>query len=269
MSRSRSRLWPVSLLLSLAPLASCAAHHAEHAHAAGHWGYDPDDGPSHWCDLDPANDACCHGREQSPIDIRTAQARSDSPPKLAFAYPPSTFSVANNGHTVQAKLEVDAARCGITLGGVAYELQQFHVHAPSEHTLNGKHSPLEIHLVHKSASGDLAVVGLLVEQGAANAELAKVWRLAPDHEGPGGVAVGVNLANVLPSSHVNFRYAGSLTTPPCSEHVHWIVMQTPITMSEDQIVKIEAMFAAPEFPDGNCRPVQPLGARTVELDSGS
>jgi carbonic anhydrase len=269
MSRFRSLLWPVSLLLSIAPLASCSSHKPAHAHAADHWGYDEGDGPAHWCGLDPANDACCHGREQSPIDIRSAQAHTDTPPKLEFAYPPSTFSVANNGHTVQAKLEVDAKRCGVTLGGVEYELQQFHVHAPSEHTINGKHSPLEIHFVHKSASGDLAVVGIFVEQGEANAELAKVWRLAPDQEGSGGVAVGVNLANVLPPSHVNFRYAGSLTTPPCSEHVRWIVMQTPITMSDDQIVKIESMFAAPEFPDGTCRPVQALGARTVELDAGS
>ncbi len=83
------------------------------------------------------------------------------------------------------------------------------------------------------------------------------------------VASGVDLAKVLPAKHENFRYAGSLTTPPCSEHVQWIVMDTPITMSAEQIAKIQKMFAAPEFPQGNARPVQPLGHRTVAIDPGS
>jgi carbonic anhydrase len=253
---------------SLALVAACASH-SSHAHAPGHWGYDKEDGPKDWCGLDPANTACCNGHEQSPIDIQTKQARAATPPKLVITYPSSTFTVLNNGHTVEAELEVDKARCGITLGGVDYDLKQFHVHTPSEHTINGKHSPLEVHLVHKSAAGDLAVIGLLVESGPANAELEKIWRIAPEHEGTGGVAVGVNLANVLPATRVTYRYAGSLTTPPCSEHVRWIVMQTPITMSEAQITKLEGLFAGAEFPEGNCRPVQPLGARTVELDSGS
>ncbi len=152
---------------------------------------------------------------------------------------------------------------------MGYDLQQFHIHTPSEHAIDGKHSPLEIHFVHKAADGSLAVVGLLVAPGAANAELEKVWRLAPAHAAEGGVAGGVDLAKVLPATLENFRYAGSLTTPPCSEHVQWIVMETPITMSAEQIARIQTMFAAPEFPHGNARPVQPLGHRRVVIDPGS
>jgi carbonic anhydrase len=250
--------------------AACAAHKSEvHSRAPGHWGYEGEDGPSHWCDLAPDNSECCHGKEQSPIDIHSAEAVADHPPALEFAYPQSTFTVVNNGHTVQATLEIAAPKVGVTLGGTFYALQQFHFHTPSEHEIDGRHSPIEMHLVHKSADGTLAVVGLLVESGSANGELQKIWRLAPAEEGNGGVAVGVNLANVLPASKANFRYAGSLTTPPCSEHVHWIVMQSPITMSEEQLKKFEAMFSGSEFPAGNCRPVQPIGSRKVELDTGS
>jgi carbonic anhydrase len=265
----RMRLHPrLALFLAAAFFASCAVHKSE-VRTGGHWGYEGNVDPSHWCDLDPANSACCTGKEQSPIDILTARATPSSVPKLELDYPSTTFSVVNNGHTVQANLEVGKDHCGLKLGGTAYDLVQFHMHAPSEHSIDGRHSPVEIHLVHKSADGALAVVGLLVDSGPANGELEKVWRLAPAEEGNGGVAVGVNLARVLPASHANYRYSGSLTTPPCSEHVQWIVMQGKITMSDEQLAKLEAMFSGDEFPEGNRRPVQPIGGRTVALDSGN
>jgi carbonic anhydrase len=269
MIRLRSLAQGSVIFAAVSIFSACSSHGAGHAHTPGHWGYESDDGPAHWCDLDPANSECCQGKEQSPIDIPTAKAVAAHPAKLVLTYPSSTFSVVNNGHTVQANLQIDKARCGITLAGVAYDLAQFHVHTPSEHMINGKHAPLEIHLVHRSSDGNLAVVGLLVQPGAANGELEKILRIAPEHEGEGGIAVGVNLDKVIPTSHANYRYPGSLTTPPCTEHVQWIVMQTPITMAEEQIDKIEALFTGAEFPEGNARPVQPLGARKVEIDSGS
>jgi carbonic anhydrase len=257
-----------ALLLGLW-IAACASHeNAASSAVHPHWGYERAAGPSNWCELEPDYSDCCAGKEQSPIDIRPAQAVADHPAKLEFAYPSSTFSVVNNGHTVQANLEIAAPKVGLTLGGTFYDLKQFHFHTPSEHEIDGRHAPVEMHLVHQSADGTLAVVGLMIESGDANGELQKIWRLAPATEGGGGVAVGVNLANVLPSSTAHYRYPGSLTTPPCSEHVHWIVMQSPITMSAAQIEKIEGMFRGREFPDGNCRPVQPTGNRTVEIDSG-
>ena len=250
-------------------LAGCSHQDPTHSDAAHHWGYAGAEGPAHWCDLDAANSACCKGEEQSPIDIVTAAAVADHPTRLEFVDPPSDFGVGNNGHTVQATLRPGAGKCSLTLDGATYELQQFHVHAPSEHTIDGKHAPLEVHFVHKAGDGTLAVVGVLVEAGSANTELEKVWRLAPAHQGEGGVAGGVDLAKILPATRLNFRYPGSLTTPPCSEHVRWIVMGTPITVSSEQIARIHAMFAGIEFPQGNARPVQPLGHRKVVLDPGT
>lgn len=267
MSRSSLSLRLVSALI----LAACSSNGgAEHTGAAAHhWGYGAEGGPAHWCDLDPGNAACCHGEEQSPIDIATSGAVNDHAPKLELVDPPSAFGVANNGHTVQATLQAGGGGCTLTLDGARYDLQQFHVHAPSEHAIDGKHSPLELHFVHKSKEGNLAVVGVLVEQGPANAEIEKVWRLAPAHAGEGGVASAIDLAKVLPGARVNFRYPGSLTTPPCSEHVQWIVMGTPITMSKEQIDRIQGMFGGAEFPHGNARPVQPIGHRRVVIDAGS
>jgi carbonic anhydrase len=256
--------------LAVGLLAACSSESKDvHAEGAHHWSYAAAGGPEHWCDLDPANSACCRGTEQSPIDIVTAGAIAGHAPSMVLTDPTTVFDVANNGHTVQASLRPGAAKCALSLDGERYELQQFHVHAPSEHTIDGKHAPLELHFVHKSAKGALAVVGVLVEPGEANEEIEKVWKLAPAHAGSGGIAAGVDLTNILPAARVNFRYPGSLTTPPCSERVQWIVMETPITMSEEQIAKIQGMFGGPEFPNGNARPVQPLGARAVVVDLGT
>jgi carbonic anhydrase len=263
-----SRLVAVAVLAG-AQLACSSNHEAAHAGAAHHWGYADAAGPEHWCDLDPANRGCADGKEQSPIDIVPASAVAEHSASLALHDAPSDFGVANNGHTVQATLRPGSGTCNLTLDGVGYDLQQFHVHTPSEHEIDGKHSPLELHFVHKAADGSLAVVGVMVERGAANAELEKVWKLAPPHAAEGGVAAAVDIAKILPATHVNFRYAGSLTTPPCSEKVQWIVMETPITMSAEQIARIQALFVAPEFPHGNARPVQPLGQRKVVIDPGS
>jgi carbonic anhydrase len=242
---------------------------SEHPSGHVHWGYATSTGPSLWCDLDAANSPCCEGHEQSPIDIKSSTASLGSLPSLGFTYPVGTYDVTNNGHTVQATFVADHERSGMTIGATFYPLQQFHLHTPSEHAIDGHHAPVELHFVHRSDAGNLAVIGVMVEPGAANAELEKIWKLAPADEGKGGTAHGVDVASVMPASHANFRYAGSLTTPPCSERVQWIVMQTPITMSDAQIQKLEAMFSGHKFPNGNARPVQPLGARTIEVDPGN
>jgi len=259
-------LFPVVFPGVFAALAACSSHHP--AHAAHHWSYAASEGPEHWCDLDPANTACCKGQEQSPIDVLTSAVVTGPVPKLELVEPPASFTVANNGHTLQATQEKGGGS-GIVLGGTKYTLQQFHVHAPSEHAIDGVRFPLELHFVHKSADGKLAVVGVLVQPGDSNAELQKVWKVAPAHAGEGGVAKDVDLAKVFPFEKTNFRYPGSLTTPPCSEHVQWILMQTPITISKDEIFRIEGMFAAPEFPHGNARPLQPLGSRSDVVDLGT
>ena len=168
----------------------------------------------------------------------------------------------NNGHTVQ----VDLADGGdLVLDGHTYHLAQFHVHAPSEHTVNGRSFPLEIHFVHKDAEGHLAVVGVLVDTGPATAGLDPVLAVHPE---AGGEAVPVagtfDPTALLPLAplRIAYRYDGSLTTPPCSEGVAWSVLFGSITVTPEQLSAITTQLAEP-----NNRPVQPLDGRTVQLDT--
>jgi carbonic anhydrase len=139
---------------------------------------------------------------------------------------------------------------------------QYHFHSPSEHTVKGQHHPMEMHLVHKSADNKLAVIGVFIDEGAHNAAFDPIWSNLPDTKGEEvhveNVMVDVN--QLLPASMESYRYDGSLTTPPCSEGVKWIVMTTPIQMSAEQINAFRAIIS------GNNRPVQPLNSRVVETD---
>ena len=166
----------------------------------------------------------------------------------------------NNGHTVQ----VDAVGSGVLMiGSDRYVLQQFHFHSPSEHTVDGRSYPLEAHFVHKAADGKLAVIGVLFEQGAENAALVPFWKSLPPSAGaPVDLGRGgVNVAAFLPPRHDVYRYAGSLTTPPCSEGVKWFVMKDHVTASAAQIAAFRAVVKRDN------RPVQPLNDRAVYADS--
>jgi carbonic anhydrase len=219
-----------------------------------HWSYEGESGPEHWGDLSPEYAACSQGVEQSPIDIPASAPVN--PARIAFSYQPSAVNIFNNGHTVQVAYDPGSS---ITLDGTTYNLVQFHFHAASEHTLVGAHDPLEIHLVHRSAEGGLAVVGVLLKAGAENAAYAPVLQNLPtqvsDQPAPvAGATVDANL--LLPAQRSYWRYDGSLTTPPCSEGVKWLVMNTPIELSEAQIAAFTSLY------NHNARPVQPLNSRT-------
>ena len=155
---------------------------------------------------------CSNGREQSPIDLTGAEQRALS--EIGFDYAPSPVSIQNNGHTIQVDCR---AGSGIVLDGTRYGLVQFHFHHRSEHTVDGADFPLELHLVHADANGALAVVGVFLEEGAANEALAPVWRHLPAEAGPAALVEGTVDANaLLPDRRTTWRYRGSLTTPPCS-----------------------------------------------------
>ena len=234
--------------------APSAAH--DTAHAKAHWGYAGEVGPAHWSTLNPEYALCASGACQSPIDIVRPEPRDlDNP---VFDYLASAISIINNGHTIQVNYD---AGSNVTIDGTRFELVQFHFHAPSEHRVNGKPYPAELHLVHKSADGMLAVVGLLITAGRENAALAPVFSQLPATAGPASKAAGtVNAADILPAAHTSFRYGGSLTTPPCSERVSWTVLSTPIEMSPAQIQAFTSLYS------GNNRPVQPLNSRAVVED---
>lgn len=227
---------------------------AQEKHAP-HWSYSGAEGPEHWGDLEPGFATCKTGKEQSPIDIRSAK-KADLP-AIQFDYHASPLRIINNGHTVQVNY---APGSYITVGGKRYELKQFHFHRPSEEEINGKHFEMVIHLVHADESGKLAVVAVLLKPGAANATIATLWKHLPKTEGPEQKFddVQIDAAGLLPATHGYYTFSGSLTTPPCSEGVTWYVLRTPQTISTEEGAAFARVYAH------NARPVQPLNGRVVE-----
>ena len=223
------------------------------------WGYEGDRGPAHWGSLDQAFSVCGAGTAQSPIDL--AGGTDGDFAALEFDYGAHRATVVNTGHTVQVNVDPGS---GMILGDTRYELLQFHFHHGSEHTVGGVRLPMEMHLVHRSDQGALAVVGMLLGAGAANEALAPIWERIPSGAGSAeAVPDAVAVAALLPATRVAWRYRGSLTTPPCTEGVAWIVMSEPVTLSAAQIAAFGALYAR------NYRPVQPLGRRTLGRDRGT
>jgi carbonic anhydrase len=232
--------------LCLGPLAARAAERR-------HWSYDGETGPARWGDLEAEFAACKLGRRQSPIDI-TAPKRARLPP-VAFDYRPSPATVIDNGHTIQVKVKPGS---GIDVGGKRFQLVQFHFHRPSEEKVKGKAFAMDAHLVHQAADGKLAVVAVLLEPGAANGLVDAVWTHAPKGHGesaPG--ALTVDPSRLLPADRGYYAFTGSLTTPPCTEGVSWIVLRSPVAISREQVTTF-----AERYPH-NARPAQPLGDREV------
>ena len=217
------------------------------AHVEHDWSY---------TDVDAWAETCATGEQQSPVDL--AGAESEDLADVEFDYSAADASVLDNGHTVQTTFE-DAG--SIELDGETYELRQFHFHSPSEHQVDGVPYAAEMHLVHESDDGRLAVVGVLVQDGMDNPVVDTVLDAVPE-EGADARDLGVlDPAALLPDERATFRYDGSLTTPPCSEGVAWSVLVEPVTWSTAQL----AAFAE-RHPDSH-RPVQPVGDRVLVLDT--
>ncbi len=227
----------------------------KHQHAA-EWGYIGQQGPEHWGTLDPKYHLAKDGQQQSPIDIPGKQAKPESLPSLRFEYQKERISAVNNGHSIQHNEQPGSF---LHVGDQVFSLEQFHVHIPSEHTIDGKHSDAEIHFVHKSASGKVLVVGVMVEAGSGNPVNTPLAKIIPEHAGE-SVAVDYvtrDPMELIPNDHSYWRYMGSFTTPPCTEGIHWIVMKTPISTTNEVIEKFRKIIG------GNNRPVQNLNDRHV------
>lgn len=231
------------------------------------WHYEGAKGPEHWSELSPTFAACGDGRSQSPIDI--ANPTSGRAPGLRMAFPPAELRIVhhehlsdgiNNGHTIQVNYP---AADTLTLGDDTYQLVQLHFHAPSEHTLDGRHFPMEMHMVHKAADGRLAVVGVWIDRGLHNPTVEPIWAHLPAEMGVEThyPAVAVDVDALLPAERTSYRYDGSLTTPPCTEGVTWMLMTTPIQFSPEQIA------AFTEIITKNNRPIQPPNGRPVVTDA--
>lgn len=224
--------------------------------AAAHWTYEGGEGPEHWADLSGDFELCTTGTEQSPIDLSAAATVSGD--TLELEYATIDDHVSDTGHTVQLTADSEAS---VEYNGQEYELVQMHYHDPSEHTIDGVAAPVEFHFVHEDDDGELLVVGVLGREsstGADNVAFAP-FIAATATASSGDVAGSIDLASLLPTSTDHFAYPGSLTTPPCTEGVQWIVMQNPVDLGPAQIDALQSAYAH------NSRPVQPLGERTVTL----
>lgn len=220
---------------------------------APHWAYQGGAGPEAWGGLQPDFVLCRTGQRQSPIDIRGGLAVDLEP--VVFDYQASRFAVLDNGHTVQVELPPGNT---IEVGGKRFELKQFHFHRPSEERIDGRQFEMSLHLVHKDEQGRLAVVALLFDQGPPHAVLQQVWNNLPLERGEANPArTPLELAALLPADRRYYTYMGSLTTPPCSEGVQWIVMRHPVTLSPAQIELFARIYPM------NARPVQSAAGRRI------
>lgn len=223
-------------------------------HDKAHWSYEGKTGPTHWSSLSEEYALCATGKQQSPIDI-TESVTADLPP-LEFNYSPIPLVIENNGHTI--KMTADKAGT-LKIGDDEYQLLQFHTHTPSEEAINGKPANMVIHLVHKNAQEQLAVVAVLLEVGeTANPLIETLWKVMPKTvTEPQQHETQIDVNQLLPQDKNYYAFEGSLTTPPCSEGVRWMVLKQPMSISAQQLAQYQAVY--PE----NARPLQALNDRKV------
>ena len=216
---------------------------------AVHWDYEGEMGPENWGKEFPT---CGKGKSQSPLNIKGPfeKVRYNVVPD----YKAGPLKIVNNGHTIQVNVTPGSK---IRIDGKAFDLLQFHFHRPSEEHINGKPSAMVIHFVHKNESGELAVLGVLLQEGNENPGIKTLWSYAPPKEGPEVAPdnVAFNPTNLLPREMEFFHYDGSLTTPPCTEKVKFYILKSQVNISKEQVT---------QFPfKMNARPVQPLNDRKI------
>jgi carbonic anhydrase len=240
-------------LKALAGIALCPMCRPAFAAEGAHWSYEGATGPAKWGDLDAADKACAVGSQQSPIDIdRAIRAQL---PALKLSWAKSADTIINNGHTIQLNF---AEGSTLTLGDVKYQLVQVHFHRPSEHTIAGKSFPMEAHFVHRADSGALAVIGVLMAEGQRNEAFSRIVKTMPAAEGPAVKAdPKINPNALLPQKLGYYRYSGSLTTPPCSEIVEWVLLTAPLHVAAADVEAFAKLYPM------NARPVQKDNRRFV------
>lgn len=252
----KTRKLPIGLAIALVASAALLALPASSADcsASCEWGYGPSDGPPKWGEL-----CCpvCDGKSQSPIDIRSEEVVPGDLGPLAITYRESHLEFSNDGHTLQATYELLDGENYLEVGGERYPLKQLHFHSLSEHTIDGRSAPMEIHFVHRRTSYDLAVVAVLVEEGPERPAFNPLWNSLPRDRTVEPRTVVLNPRKLMARNLDYYTYRGSLATPDCSEVVTWFVLKQPMRMSSEQIEEFRTIFAE------NYRPTQPLNGRIV------
>jgi len=234
-------------------LAATAGYGAD----AEHWSYSGPTGPAKWNTLEKGFAQCKLGQVQSPIDIPDEKARKGDLSPLLFNYKPSPLKIIDNGHTIQVNYAPGSV---LSWEGKRYELVQFHFHKPGEEKIDGKGHDMDAHLVHQGPNGKLVVLAIQLDAGKENRLIKALWDNLPKEKGKENVveAVKINALDLLPDNKGYYLYAGSLTTPPCSEDVTWFVLKAPVQVSSAQLER----FA--KFYPMNARPVQPLNDRDIQ-----
>lgn len=240
------KILTTSLLLATSLFAS--------GHAAAHWSYGGAEGPEYWGDLAAKYMMCKEGKNQSPLDITDLTEADMEPLKLEYKALSKDFT--NNGHTVQVNFN---AGSNFTIDGETFELKQFHFHTPSENHIDGKSYPMEAHLVHASKDGALAVIAVMFTEGKSNPFMKtlvdNIPQKAKAHNDMKEAKLNAN--DMLPENRDYYRFSGSLTTPPCSEGVRWIVLKTPVEASKEELKAFSDVMG------DNNRPIQPVNAREI------
>lgn len=235
---------------------STADTHSEEKHPP-HWSYFGEGGPQYWGELSKEFTTCKTGKNQSPINLKMQQAvGTTSLAGFDVYYRETALKMINNGHTLQVNIPLGSY---IEIDGHRFELLQYHFHTPSEHQRDGFNYPMEMHLVHKDADGNLAVIGVLFQEGEENEALAKILPVLPQSKDKVDIHewIKIHPAAFFPADKKFYKYSGSLTTPPCSEGVYWMVFKNPIQASVMQLKQLH------DYLGSNARPVQPWVARSL------
>ncbi|WP_281951414.1 carbonic anhydrase [Nitrosophilus kaiyonis] len=219
-----------------------------------HWSYSGDSGPEYWGDLKDEYFMCKEGKNQSPINLNNMVEANL--PKLNINYSGNAESIINNGHTIQVNT---LGKNSIIMDGIKFTLKQFHFHTPSENKIDGKQYPMEAHFVHADKNGNLLVLALMYEEGEEeNRGLKKVIEQLPkEKHHKEALKEMFNPGDLLPKKLDYYRFNGSLTTPPCSEGVRWIVIKKPVIATKAQLDVMRKILGK------NNRPIQPLNARVI------
>jgi len=237
-----------------AAAAAAAAVEAAKPKNGTHWTYEGEFGPENWSKINTAWAACNTGNRQSPIDLRGG-IKVDLE-QINFDYHPSSFNEIDNGHTIQVNV---AGGNFLSVGGTTYELQQFHFHRPGEERINGKGTEMVVHLVHKSYDNKIAILAVLLERGDANPMIQTVWNNLPlEKHMTVTPSIVIDVNEILPARRDYFTYMGSLSEPPCTENVLWLVMKQPMTASPQQMALFSRLYPF------NSRPVQQANGRMIK-----
>ncbi len=225
--------------------------------AADRWTYAGATGPAKWGTLEKGYALCKQGTNQSPVDIPDADARKGDLPSLLFNYKPTPLKIIDDGHTIQVNY---APGSFLIVGDNQYELIEFHFHKPGEHKITGKGYEMEADLVHRGKDGKIAIVAVMLDEGKENALIKSLWSNLPQEKGKERVVdtVKISALGLLPQKKDYYTFAGSLTTPPCTENVTWFVLKNPTQVSADELARFARIYPL------NARPIQPFNSRDIQ-----